>query len=681
MKHVLLKQLRLQNFKGIRERTLTFNGNTNIHGANEAGKSTIFDSFCWLLFGKDQFDRKDHEIKTLDKNNQAIHNLDHEVEAVFSVDGVEERPKRIFKEIWTKKRGEAKPTFTGHETIYFWNNVPLKAGEYQVKVNSIINEGMFKLLTNTLYFNNLPWTGRRAVLLEIAGEITNEQIFDKIATPAESYSKLISILNSGKSAVEYKKEIGVRKLKIKKELEEIPTRISEAERNKPETFNFTALAKQVEEKQAEIALIESSLSDAVKSQSAVNQVLMGKQASLHKLKSSLSELRFKIKSEVQAEQNVGANNVYQAEHAITNLNKLIAEKEAFISGRKSLKFVNYLPAIEMNNSKLEKLRTEWAEIDAREFKFDETLCVCPTCKQMLQQHDIEVKKQELLGNFNVEKLRRLNEKVSQGNKIKEDTAKIQESIATVDAHIAELEEEVVNLKAQLPQLKTRLDTLKLVEANKGSFNIEEAVDKRLAANVDAMNIGVQIANLEAEIEGANNNQGSTNNEELRQQKQSLQLELDGLKAKLSNKAIIEKTDERIKELQRQEEELAQQLADLEQTEFGIEKYNKAKMDILESRINSRFTYVSFKMFERQINGGEVECCECLVNGVPFSVVNTAGKINAGLDIINVLCQHYGVTAPVFIDNRESVSNIIPTQSQIINLIVNPAYSVLLVEAA
>jgi hypothetical protein len=35
------------------------------------------------------------------------------------------------------------------------------------------------------------------------------------------------------------------------------------------------------------------------------------------------------------------------------------------------------------------------------------------------------------------------------------------------------------------------------------------------------------------------------------------------------------------------------------------------------------------MFETQINGGEAECCEALINGVPFSDANTASKINAG----------------------------------------------------
>ena len=112
------------------------------------------------------------------------------------------------------------------------------------------------------------------------------------------------------------------------------------------------------------------------------------------------------------------------------------------------------------------------------------------------------------------------------------------------------------------------------------------------------------------------------------------------------------------------------MADLEGSEFLAEQFTKAKMDTLVKRINGRFKYVSFKMFETQINGGEVETCETLVNGVPFSDANHAGKVNAGIDIINTLCEHYNIYAPIFIDFRESVNNLIDCESQVVNLIVS-----------
>ena len=116
--------------------------------------------------------------------------------------------------------------------------------------------------------------------------------------------------------------------------------------------------------------------------------------------------------------------------------------------------------------------------------------------------------------------------------------------------------------------------------------------------------------------------------------------------------------------------MAQEIANIEKTQYTIENFIKLKVDTIENRINEKFSLVKFKLFEDQINGGQVETCEALVNGVPFSSLNTASKINAGIDIINTLCEFYNVSAPIFIDNRESVVKLLDSNSQIINLIVS-----------
>ena len=80
--------------------------------------------------------------------------------------------------------------------------------------------------------------------------------------------------------------------------------------------------------------------------------------------------------------------------------------------------------------------------------------------------------------------------------------------------------------------------------------------------------------------------------------------------------------------------------------------------------------MKFRLFETQINGGEVETCEAMVNGVPFSDANTAGQFNAGIDIINAICRFEGISAPIFADGSESVNTLHPTQSQVIRLFVS-----------
>ncbi len=102
-----------------------------------------------------------------------------------------------------------------------------------------------------------------------------------------------------------------------------------------------------------------------------------------------------------------------------------------------------------------------------------------------------------------------------------------------------------------------------------------------------------------------------------------------------------------------------------------DEFIKTKVKLMESSINSKFKYVKFRFFKTQVNGGIDEDCEALVDGVPFSTnLNSGAKINAGIDIINTLANYYGIKAPIFIDNRESTTKLIDTESQIVNLVVS-----------
>ena len=152
-------------------------------------------------------------------------------------------------------------------------------------------------------------------------------------------------------------------------------------------------------------------------------------------------------------------------------------------------------------------------------------------------------------------------------------------------------------------------------------------------------------------------------------KKALQSDIYALKERLSKREQIERTQKRIDELQSQLANMQQQIADYEQIEASILDFMKSKVSLVEKRINSAFSYVQFRMFDTQVDGTEFDTCECMVDGTPYSDLNTAAKMNAGIDIINAICRAKGVTAPIWLDNRESVCNLIPCASQVINLFV------------
>jgi DNA repair protein SbcC/Rad50 len=166
---------------------------------------------------------------------------------------------------------------------------------------------------------------------------------------------------------------------------------------------------------------------------------------------------------------------------------------------------------------------------------------------------------------------------------------------------------------------------------------------------------------------------STSDDTLKADREILKGKIKDLSATLSLRETIENTEKRIRQLQGQNKTLRQEVADLEKKEFTIKEFEYAKNGEYEKRINQLFSFVQFRLFKEQVDGQIVPDCECLVDGVLYSTLNNAAQIGAGLDIIKAISKHYNMYAPIFIDNRESVTIIPEMDCQIINLVVNEAY--------
>ena len=664
---IKLKNLRITNFKGIAQFETDFKHITNVFGENGTGKSTVFDSFLWLFFGKNSDGKAQFEVKRLDKLNNFIPKLEAEVSATIEVNGQEIVVKKVLRQKWVKRRGELSENYSGDENIYYWNDVPLKESEFNNKIKDIVDENLFKMISNPLYFNSLKWQERRQILLSIAGNISNDEVFDSIITAANkaSFNNLIYALNMGKSLDEYKRELGAKKKRIKEEAESIPSRIDEVRRGIPGDINFDSIRLEEASIKAELQTIDNSLSDEIakmqeenKRRASItdeyNQKVSTNQQSIFRLKSQIQNFEFEAKSQAK---NLSGNTDGEIKSLINKVTDKKLEEERY-----SNSITNLQSQIDQKNIELDKLRAEYVTIDESQFSFDESGCTCPTCNQSLPAGDIDTKREELQTSFNTNKLNKLQSIHSQANGLKAE-------IETLTTRIANGNKAINDLKADISNLQSSLELLKL-EASQPKKSEEDIIKDILSGNNEYQRVKIELFTLETKTIAAPVFPPIQSNEELKSQRVQLNSRLQVIQTELLKEQQIQKAEDRIKELSEQETKLAKELASLEGDEFAILNFTKAKIDTMESRINGRFKYVSFKMFAQQVNGGEVECCEALINGVPFSDANNAAKINAGIDIINVLCKHYDIYAPIFIDNRESVTNLIECDSQIVNLIVS-----------
>lgn len=651
MKKIKLKKLKLLNFKGLREFSVDLDNITDIYGHNGTGKTTLFDAFLWVPFGKDSTDRKDFEIKTLDVNNQPFHKMSHEVTLVLEVDGDEVTIRRTYKENWPTKKGTATETFSGHTTNFYWNEVPMALNEFQAKVAMIMDEGLFKLLTNTGYFAALKWQDKRVVLENIAGEITNQMVFDVL--PGKDFTELAKALNAKKSLQEFKSEISNKKKLIREEKDLLPSRIDEVKRSLPEPVDYALTEDLLKNAQGALQDVENQLSNKTLALQEQQKAINSKMQKVQDLSSQANQIKFEEKEKVQQGKR-------DRDQAITNDKSIGAGLRQDISNV-DRDFQNDTTRKNTLLSSREALLTRWHSINNEKLEFNAGEFCCPTCKRDYEAADVEARKADLTKNFNQNKSTRLSQVDAEGKKIA--------------AEISEIDVRLTDLQARKEAIQENINTLlsKIVDAEAEnvslSANDEQVFQGALEANLTYQKIIGEINTLNEEISMPLN---ADDNSELLTKKQALASQVTQYQSALSSKDHRTKLENRITELTNQESELANKLAEYEGIEFSILQFEKAKMDMLETKVNGMFQKVRFKMFEDQINGGQVPCCIALIDGVPYSDANTASKIQAGVDIINTLSRHYNISAPIFIDNRESVIEIPKTESQVISLIVSEA---------
>lgn len=672
--NIILKRLELENFKGIRHLVVDVDDKeTFIMAANGKGKTSVMDANLWLLFDKDSTDRTTFEAKTLDEFNRPIHRLEHSVTATYEINGRQLVIRKVYKEKWTTKRGSPTPELTGHVKEYYWDGVPCNETEYKAKISNLINETQFKLISNLAYFNNvLKWEDRRALLLQLGGGMTDIDYARELNTQGQ-YQHIIDELMSNKSLDEYRKMLANQKKTIREKAEGLPYRINEAKRSLPEDADYAALELELEELKQNLQsvdeMLQSKSASETKRQEALSE-LVKKQGAIQR---AITERKQQIENDSQDQKLLRERAIAEMKRRISTAenDRDMMQRDLKLSGDQVARIKGLIESLESERAKSVE---EWKRVNADVFKFNDSECICPTCSQQLPDDNIEAKKTELENKFNTTKAAKLDTITKHGFKIKE-------QIENYNVELGAMQAKVSNIEAKIQTANSELNLMKDGLANLEEDNLLKTADSKIAIEAALQNDS-EIKRLRAELEAINEELVAPtdiqDNSEFKARKKELQSKIDEVNIQLSKKDLKDKALARIAELEADESKFAQEVADIEQLEFSLIEFDREKMNLLEKKINGRFGLVTFKLFEEQINGGIKPTCVTLINGVPFPDANTASKVNASIDIINVFSEYFGIKAPVFIDNRESVTDLIENDLQIINLVVSPKHKSLTV---
>lgn len=641
---VKLVKLNIKNFKGIKKLSIDFKGkDTNIYGENATGKTTIFDAFKWLLFDKDSSGRKDFCYKTLNSNNKIIHNIDTEVEAIIDIEGTETVLKRVNKEVWTKKRGNVEQTFSGNNSEYYIDDVPCKLKDFQAKINDIIPNEIFKMIIDpTEFCVNMSWQRRKEILFEITGtKVTDEDIMNN----NEELQLLMSKLE-GRSVSDYKKIIIEKIGLLNKDIEQIPTRIDEASRGlediaEIELTNFEELEQDKEVYKKQIEKVDNTLLDVAKRAEA-NKKLVD---NLTSKKTQLADLRNNIENEQKIKIS---NKKIDLENKKNELNNKLLNLNNNVK--------NFEEKIEGFSDERKALRTKLDEIKAKRFEMDPNIEFrCPTCKQLLPEEEQEKQMKELEKNFNEKTSADIEAINNQGRNAKKSQEEYEKWLEEHQERIKETQKEIAEIDAELEHLE---EESKLAQAS---------APFALTNNVEFQELCKEVEELEKQVEAIKN---ETIDEELKKKKDFAEQEIERINKVIARKQQIIETQKRVEELEQRETELASEIQEYQQLKYLTEEFEKIKVNTLEDSINKMFKIVKFKLLEEKINGAIQDTCVATINGIPYTDLNNAHKIIAGLDIINTFTKYYNISAPIFIDNAESIITKYDIDTQLIRLIVS-----------
>ncbi|MEB6258293.1 hypothetical protein [Mammaliicoccus sciuri] len=654
---IKLIKLVLDNFKGAKHFELNAEGkDIVVKGENNTGKTTIADAFYWLLFNKDSKGATKFSIKTLDSTGEEINNLKHSVYAVLNIDGEEHHIKKTYSEKWTRKRGQAKSTFTGHETVYELGATeheltPKKLKDFNEFINSIISdEQIFKLTTNPFWFNSLKQDERKKILMSLVDEVTDEDVIN-----SDSKLKELKKLLGDGSLEDFKMRISRNKKSINEDLKAIPVRVDEINHNMPDVrkYNKQKLEEELTEINNQIKQIDIEIKD-------VENGL------------EIEKIEKDIKSKELDIQYLKDNHNHGSKRELSSLINQDSElQRAIATKRRDLS--NLTAELQKNESVMEEQNERFKALGIKhkelvnEQKEFTTATVCDCCGQDIPEHMQQEAIQKMKENYNADKSERLEKIQSDGIEIRNKVKQLSEQNDEIESTMEELKEEIEKETKNVEEIK---ESIKKIESNNTDVKDTDEY-KQLDSEIKALKEkkGQSIQSMSEDVQ----NIVKSKKEPLINQQQEVKQRLDDIQ--VSQRAI-----DRIKELETKQEQLAQEYNELEHATFLTEEFTKQKVNLMEDSINNKFEITKFKLFDVQINQGVQDVCIATHNGVPFdSGLNNAARINVGLDIINALSKHYNFYAPIMIDNAESVTDVHKTTSQQIQLEVSKKDKALTVE--
>ena len=667
---IRIKTLQLSNFKGVRSATFYFQeGDAVIEGDNGTGKSTVFDAFTWLLFGKDHRgqDWTSFDIKPIDpETREPIHNLDTWVEAFLTVDGTDRRLRRVISEDWVKPRGQAERVFKGHKQSFFVDGIDVATKKaYDETIAQWIDEGTFRLITNPLHFIDdrfTDWKTRRKLLMTLADG-------DPASSLEGDFADLLAEAK-GEPREQFRKRVAAERKANKDSLAEAEAKVKAYREAMPREVDTARVSADIEAARKErddlVAVLESRIATIDAGIADINAANAANNDKISDLRKRLIEVRRKerdIVDEAMAEAREAAGKRDR------ELADLRARLSAFSSGiaAHDADLGDLAARRDKKALTLKTLGERYETERGKAFAYSGR-DVCPACGRPLPPETVEAEREAARTRFMESRRGALNDIVDEANAVKADIARIDSETARIAA-------------AREAAEAGRREAQAALAAAESSPKPDPEEKARMARQTEGY-MALAAEDRRLERESGELSEHTVSVADLLNDRRSLEREirtadetLDRKTRHLNDLLAVDTERRRIQDMIAKTEKAAQTFADavarLERLDARAVEYAKAMTEAVEGTLNSRFRETRWRMFGRTLEGNLTETCEATtLSGVPYGSMNDAQRIICGMDVIRAFSGRSGCVAPIFIDNAESVTREdFGVRAQVIRLVV------------
>lgn len=656
MKQIQFKKLRLLNFCGIRNAEYEFGDElTIIKGKNGLGKSTIANAIFYTLFGKD-INGNSLDIKTFDKDHNIIREIPHEVELTVRVHCIGEEGASnqviILKRKLTDSWDVDKCTNTYK---YFVNGDICTANDYYNVVDSICPYDAFCLCSSSRHFVCLSWQEQRNKLQALVGNIST----DDITQGDEKFDFVVEALRK-QDIDKYVHHLKYSRNEVQDQLDSVPIRLEELNKSLPKAQDWEALATekaQLNEKLVELANkiqeIRTGGADKVRLDAIRKKIDFAE-----KRKRNMEQSAMNLATEQATKHQ---SDVITANIAATKAQSLVDDLKATMRGyteseihAKDKKEECERKVADINNrlDELSKSRWSWNAEDG----------ICPHCGQPLPAEDVERIKKESKDRFN-------EHKSNASKKIQEEFNGIQQEYTDAKNILEKLDNDRMVTTNQLVKANK---TLKEAEGKKREVDAEKpkTYEQILAEKEEYQQVVKELADLQAELDKPSETEETSKMlTELEKEREPIGIRYNEVLELLGKKEAFDRITARIAEINEDKLTYRAQLDELDKQLDVVREYNQKTDQLLEDRVNEHFRFVKWSMFKTNLKGEREATCECYHDGVPYRRLNTAAKVNAGIDIAYTFAKYNEIEVPMLLDECESVNHPICRGGQQIRMVV------------